>query len=90
MENSKKDFWKAWFKFVGVLVVIFLVWLALVFICEKLFGKKFEELKYIHYFVLLVVILKAKKWFLKEIDFQKDNDEKKIHTQDNDNNIEEK
>ena len=75
--NEKKDFWKTWLKFVGILVVIFLVWLALVFVLERLFGKKFEELKYIHYFVLLVVILKAKKWFLKEIDFKKEDYTKK-------------
>lgn len=75
--NEKKDFWKTWLKFVGILVVIFLVWLALVFLLERLFGKKFEELKYIHYFVLLVVILKAKKWFLKEIDFKKEDYTKK-------------
>lgn len=72
MENNKKDFWRAWFKFVGILIGIFLVWLLLIFVCERFFGKTFENLKYIHYFVLLVVILKAKKWFLKEIDFNKE------------------
>lgn len=79
MENNKEksDFWKTWFKFVGILVAIFLIWLALIFVCEKVFGKTFENLKYIHYFVLLVVILKAKKWFLKEIDFKKEDYEKK-------------
>lgn len=77
MENNKKDFWKAWFKFSGILICIFLVWAGLIFICDKFLGKKFENLKYIHYFVLLVVILKAKKWFLKEIDFQKEDADKK-------------
>ncbi len=72
MENNKKDFWRVWFKFVGILIGIFLVWLLLIFACERFFGKTFENLKYIHYFVLLVVILKAKKWFLKEIDFNKE------------------
>lgn len=70
MENN--NFWKTWFKFVGLLVVIFLVWLCLIFICDKFFGKSFEKLKFVHYFVLLVVILKAKKWFLKEIDLKKE------------------
>lgn len=70
MEN--KNFWKAWFKFVGLLIGIFLVWLGLIFVCDKFFGKTFENLKYIHYFILLVVILRAKKWFLKEIDFKKE------------------
>ena len=63
MENNKKDFWRVWFKFVGILIGIFLVWLVLIFVCERIFGKTFENLKYIHYFVLLVVILKAKNGF---------------------------
>lgn len=75
--DEKKDFWRAWFKFVGVLILIFLVWLVLIFVCERIFGKTFENLKYIHYFILLVVILKAKKWFLKEIDFKRENYEEK-------------
>lgn len=70
--EEKNNFWKTWFKFVGLLVIIFLVWLALVFLCERIFGKTFEKFKFVHYFVLLVVILKAKKWFLKEIDYQKE------------------
>jgi uncharacterized membrane protein len=75
---KKNNFWKTWFKFVGLLVIIFLVWLALVFLCERLFGKTFEKFKFVHYFVLLVVILKAKKWFLKEIDYQKEDKEKNM------------
>lgn len=79
MENKEKnDFWKAWFKFVGILIIIFLVWLALILACDKIFGKRFEQFKFIHYFVLLFIILKAKKWFLKEIDFKKENFEEKI------------
>ncbi len=78
MENSgeKNTFWKSWFKFVGILILIFLGWAALIFICDRIFGKRFEQLKYIHYFILLVVILKAKKWFLKEIDFKKEEEKK--------------
>lgn len=74
MEN--KNFWKIWLKFVGILAGIFLVWLGLIFVCDKIFGKTFENIKYVHYFILLVVILKAKKWFLKEIDFKKEDDKK--------------
>ena len=70
MEN--KEFWKTWLKFVGVLIGIFILWLAFIFICDKIFGESFEKFKFIHYFILLVVILKAKKWFLKEIDFKKE------------------
>lgn len=74
--EEKNNFWKIWFKFVGLLIVIFLIWLFLVFLCGKLFGETFEKFKFVHYFILLVVILKAKKWFLKEIDFKKEESEK--------------
>ena len=40
MENNKKDFWRVWFKFVGILIGIFLVWLLLIFACER-FWKNF-------------------------------------------------
>ena len=65
MEN--KEFWKQWFKFVGILILVFLAWLLLIFICDQLFGKQFEKFKYIHYFILLVVILKVKKKFINNI-----------------------
>ena len=74
--EEKNNFWKTWFKFVGLLVIIFLIWFALVFLCERFFGKAFEKFKFVHYFVLLVVVLKAKKWFLKEIDYQKEEETK--------------
>lgn len=74
--EEKNNFWKMWFKFAGLLVIIFLVWLALVFLCERIFGETFEKFKFVHYFVLLVVILKAKKWFLKEIGYQKEEEKK--------------
>lgn len=75
---EKNNFWKIWFKFVGILIGILLVWLALIFLGGKIFGETFEKFKFVHYFVLLVVILKAKKWFLKEIDYQKDDKEKNM------------
>ena len=60
-------------KIVGILIGILILWIALIFICDKIFGKSFEELKYIHYFIFLVVILKAKKWFLKKLDIESEN-----------------
>ncbi len=73
--EERKNFWRIWGKFVGLLLVVLALWILLIFICDKVLGKTFEELKYIHYFILLVVIIKAKKWFLKKLDEQ-DNEEK--------------
>ena len=72
----REGFWKIWGKFVGVLIGILILWIVLIFVCDKVFGKSFEELKYIHYFIFLVVILKAKKWFLKELDIE--SEDKKV------------
>lgn len=74
MENleNKNNFWKVWFKFFGILIIIFLVWAILIFLGDKFLGKKFDQFKFVHYFILLFIILKAKKWFLKEIDFKKE------------------
>ena len=69
----REGFWKIWGKFVGILIGILILWIALIFICDKIFGKSFEELKYIHYFIFLVVILKAKKWFLKKLGIESEN-----------------
>ena len=75
--EERKIFWKIWGKFVGLHLVVLALWIALIFICDKMLGKTFEELKYIHYFILLVVIIKVKKWFLKKLD-EEDNEEKEI------------
>ena len=56
--EERKNFWKIWGKFVGLLLAVLALWILLIFICDKVLGKTFEELKYIHYFILLVVILK--------------------------------
>ena len=69
--EERKNFWKIWGKFVGLLLAVLALWILLIFICDKVLGKTFEELKYIHYFILLVV----KKWFLKKLD---EEDEKEI------------
>ena len=74
----REGFWKLWGKFVGVLFIILILWILLIFVCDKVLGKTFEELKYIHYFIFLVVILKAKKEFIKKLDEQNKEEEKNI------------
>ena len=75
--EERKNFWKIWRKFVGLLLAVLALWILLIFICDKVLGKTFEELKYIHYFILLVVIIKVKKRFLKKLDEQ-DEEEKEM------------
>lgn len=86
MENRNKNFWKTWFKFVGVLIAVFLVWLLMIFLCDKILGDKFEKIKFVHYFILLVVVLKVKKWFLKEVDYKKEESEIKEESEEKDKN----
>ena len=64
MENN---FWKEWFKLVVMLIGILVIWIGFIFICDKYFGKSFEEMRFIHYFTFMVLILKAKNIFLKRI-----------------------
>ncbi|WP_410208839.1 hypothetical protein [Fusobacterium sp.] len=73
MEN---DFWKEWFKFVIMLIGILIVWVGIIFICDKFFNRPFEELKYIHYFIFFALIMKAKNIFLKKIKNHEEDDKK--------------
>lgn len=68
MENN---FWKEWIKLVIMLIFILLAWVAFIFVCDKFFGKNFEQMRYIHYFIFMVLILKAKNIFLKNINKDK-------------------
>lgn len=70
----EKSFWKEWSKLVAMLIGILILWIAFIFVCDKYFGKTFEEMRFIHYFIFMVLILKAKNIFLKNIN--KDEDEK--------------
>lgn len=70
----EKSFWKEWSKLVAMLIGILVLWIAFIFVCDKYFGKTFEEMRFIHYFIFMVLILKAKNIFLKNIN--KDEDEK--------------
>lgn len=62
-----KNFWQEWFKFVLMLLGILVVWIGFIFICDKVFHKSFEELRFLHYFIFIALILKAKNIFLKKI-----------------------
>lgn len=76
MENN---FWKEWSKLVVMLVSILILWVGFIFVCDKYFGKPFEEMRFIHYFIFMVLILKAKNIFLKRIkkDENENNEENK-------------
>lgn len=68
----EKSFWKEWSKLVAMLIGILILWIAFIFVCDKYFGKTFEEMRFIHYFIFMVLILKAKNIFLKNINRDKD------------------
>lgn len=70
---EENNFWKNWLKFVMMLIGILCIWIIIIFIGEHFFHEEFEKIKFVHYFILLFMILKAKKIFLKNIDFKKEN-----------------
>lgn len=70
MENN---FWKEWSKLVVMLIGALILWIGFIFICDKYFGKSFEEMRFIHYFIFMILIMKAKNIFLKRI--KKDEEE---------------
>ena len=74
MENN---FWKEWRKRVIMLIGILIVWIGFIFICDKYFGKSFEEMRFIHYFIFMVLIMKAKNIFLKRIKKDEETDKDK-------------
>lgn len=67
----KNNFWKEWTKLVISLLLILVIWVGFIFVCDKYFGKTFEEMKFIHYFIFMVLIIKAKNTFLKKINKDK-------------------
>lgn len=74
MENN---FWKEWSKLVIMLIGILIVWIGFIFICDKYFGKSFEEMRFIHYFIFMVLIMKTKNIFLKRIKKDEETDKDK-------------
>ena len=74
MENN---FWKEWSKLVIMLIGILIVWIGFIFICDKYSGKSFEEMRFIHYFIFMVLIMKAMNIFLKRIKKDEETDKDK-------------
>lgn len=72
----KNNFWKEWSKLVGMLILILFLWVGFIFVCDKYFGKTFDEMKFIHYFIFMVLIIKAKNIFLKNIEKNNNEDKK--------------
>ncbi len=61
------SFWREWIKLVVMLLIILVLWVGFIFVCDKYFGKSFEEMRYIHYFIFMMLIIKAKNIFLKNV-----------------------
>lgn len=61
------SFWREWIKVVAMLLIILVLWVGFIFVCDKYFGKSFEEMRYIHYLIFMMLIIKAKNIFLKNV-----------------------
>lgn len=61
------SFWREWIKLVVMLLIILALWVGFIFVCDKYFGKSFEEMRYIHYLIFMMLIIKAKNIFLKNV-----------------------
>lgn len=61
------SFWREWIKLVVMLLIILVLWVGFIFVCDKYFGKSFEEMRYIHYLIFMMLIIKAKNIFLKNV-----------------------
>ncbi|MDP0488363.1 MAG: hypothetical protein Q7K48_01590 [Fusobacterium sp. JB021] len=67
MTESNNTFWKIWFKFVILLIVILLIWILTLVIGDYFFPEIMQKFKFIHYFILLAIIFKVRNEFLKKI-----------------------
>lgn len=63
----QKSFWHSWFKLVLMLIGVLVIWIGILFIGTRFFGETFERNKIIHYMLLMLMVIKAKDIFLKEI-----------------------
>lgn len=63
----QKSFWHSWFKLVFMLVIVLAIWLGILFLGTHFFGETFEKNKVIHYMLLILMVVKARDIFLKEI-----------------------
>lgn len=65
--KEMNSFWREWIKVVAMLLIILVLWVGFIFVCDKYFGKSFEEMRYIHYLIFMMLIIKAKNIFLKNV-----------------------
>lgn len=65
--KEMNSFWREWIKLVVMLLIILVLWVGFIFVCDKYFGKSFEEMRYIHYLIFMMLIIKAKNIFLKNV-----------------------
>lgn len=65
--KEMNSFWREWIKLVAMLLIILVLWVGFIFVCDKYFGKSFEEMRYIHYLIFMMLIIKAKNIFLKNV-----------------------
>lgn len=75
----KKSFWNSWFKLVLMLIGVLAIWIGILFIGTHFWRETFEKNKIIHYMLLMIMVLKVKDIFLKDIGEKqkKDNKEEK-------------
>lgn len=63
----QKSFWHSWFKLVLMLILVLGIWIGVLFLGTRFFRETFERNKIIHYMLLMLMVIKAKDIFLKEI-----------------------
>ncbi|MCF2613162.1 MULTISPECIES: hypothetical protein [Fusobacterium] len=84
----QKSFWHSWFKLVLMLILVLGIWIGVLFLGTHFFGETFERNKIIHYMLLMLMVVKAKDIFLKEIgqdkkDLKEDKQDETIPEKDN-------
>lgn len=84
----QKSFWHSWFKLVLMLILVLGIWIGVLFLGTHFFGETFERNKIIHYMLLMLMVVKAKDIFLKEIgqdkkDLKEDKQDETIPKKDN-------
>lgn len=84
----QKSFWHSWFKLVLMLILVLGIWIGVLFLGTRFFGETFERNKIIHYMLLMLMVIKAKDIFLKEIgqdkkDLKEDKQDETIPKKDN-------
>lgn len=86
----EKSFWKSWFKLVLMLLGVLAIWIGILFLGTHFLGETFEKNKVIHYMLLMIMVIKAKDIFLKEIGQDKKSLNKISKEESSDDNSEDK